>query len=216
MRLFRPIPRSPSAPTARDNPPTRCRAKNCPVGSSQSAPLYASVHVKLCGSKLAGRKRGVLNGNEIFLEADYPPRNAADQRETGMHMCDVWFNGTYPFLDASSGGNIDGMIAGSARGLSLADADTKIVPGPRTCGRQSRPRKDPRHAGNGEGPGACFKGRREIATRSRSVKADRGSRCCVGKRHGQRRPVRDGSLFYCVGDLAFPMDRERVKRPIGV
>jgi cyclase len=46
-----------------------------------------------------------------------------------LHMGDVWFNGTYPFFDASSGGNIDGMIAGAARGLSLVDADTKVIPG---------------------------------------------------------------------------------------
>jgi glyoxylase-like metal-dependent hydrolase (beta-lactamase superfamily II) len=44
-------------------------------------------------------------------------------------MGDVWFNGTYPLIDFSSGGNIGGMIAGTARGLALADADTKIVPG---------------------------------------------------------------------------------------
>jgi cyclase len=46
-----------------------------------------------------------------------------------LHMGDVWFAGTYPFFDVSTGGNIDGMIAGAAKGLSLADADTKIVPG---------------------------------------------------------------------------------------
>ena len=46
-----------------------------------------------------------------------------------LHMGDVWFNGTYPFFDAGTGGNIDGMIAGTARGLELVDADTKIVPG---------------------------------------------------------------------------------------
>jgi len=46
-----------------------------------------------------------------------------------LHMGDLWFNGTYPFIDASSGGNINGMIAGATRGISLADGETKIVPG---------------------------------------------------------------------------------------
>jgi cyclase len=46
-----------------------------------------------------------------------------------LHMGDIWFNGNYPLIDASSGGNIDGMIAASGKGIGLADADTKIVPG---------------------------------------------------------------------------------------
>ena len=35
----------------------------------------------------------------------------------------------YPYIDGSTGGRIDGMIAAADRLLSLADADTKIVPG---------------------------------------------------------------------------------------
>lgn len=46
-----------------------------------------------------------------------------------LHCGDVWFNGTYPFIDPSSGGNMDGMIAGSAQCLARTDADTLIVPG---------------------------------------------------------------------------------------
>jgi len=46
-----------------------------------------------------------------------------------LHMGDLWFNGTYPFIDQSTGGKMNGMIAGATRGISLADRDTKIVPG---------------------------------------------------------------------------------------
>jgi cyclase len=46
-----------------------------------------------------------------------------------LHAGDVWFNGLYPFIDVSTGGNINGMIAGSAQCLALADAETVIVPG---------------------------------------------------------------------------------------
>jgi cyclase len=46
-----------------------------------------------------------------------------------LHMGDVFFNGVYPFIDATTGGNIGGMIAGAARGLELANDQTKIVPG---------------------------------------------------------------------------------------
>jgi len=44
-------------------------------------------------------------------------------------MGDVFFNGMYPFFDVSTGGNIDGMIAGATVGIKLADGTTKIVPG---------------------------------------------------------------------------------------
>ena len=46
-----------------------------------------------------------------------------------LHAGDVFFNGRYPLIDGSTGGKVDGMIAASDRLLSLADADTKIVPG---------------------------------------------------------------------------------------
>ena len=46
-----------------------------------------------------------------------------------LHAGDVFFNGRYPFVDGSTGGRIDGMIAAADRLLTLADADTKIVPG---------------------------------------------------------------------------------------
>jgi cyclase len=46
-----------------------------------------------------------------------------------LHMGDLYFNGLYPFIDLDSGGGIHGMIAGVKKGLSLADAETAVVPG---------------------------------------------------------------------------------------
>ncbi len=46
-----------------------------------------------------------------------------------LHMGDTYFNGMYPFIDASSGGSIDGMIAAVDRALGLANKDTQIIPG---------------------------------------------------------------------------------------
>src|SRR5258706_13557048 len=51
------------------------------------------------------------------------------QSSNVLHMGDTWFGGMYPFFDSSTGGKIDGMIAAATRGISLADASTKIVPG---------------------------------------------------------------------------------------
>jgi hypothetical protein len=41
----------------------------------------------------------------------------------------VFFNGIYPFIDASTGGRINGMIDGADRALKMSNAQTKIVPG---------------------------------------------------------------------------------------
>ena len=46
-----------------------------------------------------------------------------------MHLGDTFFNGMYPFIDVSSGGSVDGVIASATRVLEIADADTKIIPG---------------------------------------------------------------------------------------
>lgn len=46
-----------------------------------------------------------------------------------IHMGDLFFNGFYPFIDVSSGGDFDGMIASAEAVLALADEQTKIIPG---------------------------------------------------------------------------------------
>lgn len=51
------------------------------------------------------------------------------QKANVVHMGDTFFNGMYPFIDLSSGGSIDGVIAAVDRGLALSDKNTVIVPG---------------------------------------------------------------------------------------
>jgi cyclase len=46
-----------------------------------------------------------------------------------VHAGDIVFSLGYPFIDLSSGGSIDGMIAAVDRILELCDEDTKIIPG---------------------------------------------------------------------------------------
>lgn len=46
-----------------------------------------------------------------------------------IHMGDTFFNGIYPFIDVSSGGTLDGIVAAADRGLAMADASTKVIPG---------------------------------------------------------------------------------------
>ena len=44
-------------------------------------------------------------------------------------MGDVFFHNMYPFIDGSSGGTAEGMIAAFDRVLALAGEGTRIIPG---------------------------------------------------------------------------------------
>jgi len=47
-----------------------------------------------------------------------------------LHMGDTFFHrGSFPFVDLSSNGSIDGVIAAANRGLEIANGATKIIPG---------------------------------------------------------------------------------------
>jgi len=46
-----------------------------------------------------------------------------------IHTGDVYFNGMYPFIDTSSGGTIQGVIAACDRVLAIANDETRIIPG---------------------------------------------------------------------------------------
>jgi glyoxylase-like metal-dependent hydrolase (beta-lactamase superfamily II) len=46
-----------------------------------------------------------------------------------VHVADTFWNGVYPFIDYSTGGSIDGMIAASDANLSATTDKTIIIPG---------------------------------------------------------------------------------------
>jgi glyoxylase-like metal-dependent hydrolase (beta-lactamase superfamily II) len=74
------------------------------------------------------------NGERLDLGYIPPAHTDTDiyihyTRANVLHMGDVFFNGMYPFIDASTGGSISGTIAGAERMLKMANATTKIVPG---------------------------------------------------------------------------------------
>lgn len=51
------------------------------------------------------------------------------QHENVLHCGDLYFNGYYPFIDYSSGGSIEGMIANAARIGKMASEKTRLIPG---------------------------------------------------------------------------------------
>jgi len=75
-----------------------------------------------------------LNGQTIEVTHVDPAHTDGDSivyfREADLlHMGDTYFSGMYPFIDTSSGGRIDGMIAAAERGLAIAGPKTRIIPG---------------------------------------------------------------------------------------
>ena len=74
------------------------------------------------------------NGERLAVTHVPPAHTDSDvvvrfEKANVLHTGDVFFNGRYPYIDGSTGGNIDGMIAGAGHLLGLVDSDTKIVPG---------------------------------------------------------------------------------------
>ncbi|MGQ0712326.1 MAG: MBL fold metallo-hydrolase [Gemmatimonadaceae bacterium] len=75
-----------------------------------------------------------LNGEDIHAFHVEPAHTDGDaivhfRTANAVHMGDIFFNGMYPFIDISTGGSIDGMIAAVDRVLGMIEADTKLIPG---------------------------------------------------------------------------------------
>ena len=74
------------------------------------------------------------NGQTLVLEHLPPAHTDTDiivhfQKANVIHMGDTFFNGIYPYIDASTGGKVSGMIAAADKVLPLANDSTKIIPG---------------------------------------------------------------------------------------
>jgi glyoxylase-like metal-dependent hydrolase (beta-lactamase superfamily II) len=75
-----------------------------------------------------------LNGTSIELKPYKPAHTDGDLSVTFgeadvLHVADTYWNGIYPFIDYSTGGSIDGMIAASDANLAASTENTIIIPG---------------------------------------------------------------------------------------
>ena len=75
-----------------------------------------------------------VNGDEIHVFHVPSAHTDGDaviylRKANVVHMGDLFFNGSYPFIDLSSGGSVDGVIAAADRVMELITDDTKIMPG---------------------------------------------------------------------------------------
>jgi glyoxylase-like metal-dependent hydrolase (beta-lactamase superfamily II) len=84
--------------------------------------VFASEHsLQLNGSTINLKHYGLAHTDSdisvTFAEADI------------VHVADTFWNGVYPFIDYSTGGSIDGMIAASDANLAATTDNTVIIPG---------------------------------------------------------------------------------------
>lgn len=75
-----------------------------------------------------------MNGETVSLVHIPPAHTDSDiylhfEKGNVLQCGDVFFNGSYPYIDSGTGGSVSGMIAGATKLLAVADANTKIVPG---------------------------------------------------------------------------------------
>ena len=75
-----------------------------------------------------------LNGASIELKPYKPAHTDGDLlvifgEADILHAGDTYWNGIYPFIDYSTGGSINGMIAASDANLAAATSSTIIIPG---------------------------------------------------------------------------------------
>ena len=100
------------------------------IGARQAASPKQALPVVTVASQISFH----LNGEEV--QAFHVPAAHTDgdmvvhfRGSNVVHMGDTFFNGMYPFIDGSSGGTADGVVAAADRVLALANDQTRIIPG---------------------------------------------------------------------------------------
>ncbi len=75
-----------------------------------------------------------LNGDEISVTHVADAHTDGDsfvrfKKDNLVHMGDLFFNKLYPFIDTSSGGRVEGVIAAVDKVLAQTDDATRFIPG---------------------------------------------------------------------------------------
>jgi cyclase len=74
------------------------------------------------------------NGDEVRVFHVPPAHTDGDSivqfvKADVVHMGDCFFNGGFPFIDTSSGGKVDGVLAAAERVLGAISDKTRVIPG---------------------------------------------------------------------------------------
>jgi cyclase len=83
-----------------------------------------------------------LNGDDVDCFHVAPAHTDTDsivvfKKANVVHMGDTFFNGFYPFIDVSTGGSLEGVLAAAERVLALANDTTQIIPGHGPVGKKA-------------------------------------------------------------------------------
>lgn len=75
-----------------------------------------------------------FNGSEIKIKYYSPAHTDSDisvyfSKADILHVGDTWGNGSYPFIDHSSGGTLDGMVKAANHNIEITTDKTIIIPG---------------------------------------------------------------------------------------
>jgi glyoxylase-like metal-dependent hydrolase (beta-lactamase superfamily II) len=94
------------------------------------SPPLAAVPTEVFPSEMTLK----LNGSTLALKHYDPAHTDSDISVTFteadiLHTGDTYWNGIYPFIDYSTGGNIDGTIKAAEANVAAATAKTIVVPG---------------------------------------------------------------------------------------
>ena len=92
-----------------------------PAGAIPTDVFSADKSLQLNGATIALKHYGPAHTDgdisAYFVEADV------------FHTGDTWWNGYYPFIDYSTGGNVNGMIKAAEANLAMVTDKTIVVPG---------------------------------------------------------------------------------------
>nr|WP_010133502.1 MBL fold metallo-hydrolase [Microbulbifer agarilyticus] len=74
------------------------------------------------------------NGDEVRVQHVGPAHTDGDsiihfKNANVIHMGDTFFNGSYPYIDISAGGVLDGVIENARKVIEMSDDSTRIIPG---------------------------------------------------------------------------------------
>ena len=92
-----------------------------PAGAIPTDVFNADKTLRLNGATIALKYYGSSHTDgdvsAYFIEADV------------LHTGDTWWNGHYPFIDYSTGGNVNGMIKAAEANLAMVTDKTIVIPG---------------------------------------------------------------------------------------
>jgi len=119
---------------AQDNVRKRMSVEQALERGGQTTQVPASPHAALPVLTFAEDVTFHVNGDSVRVIHVAAAHTDGDAilyftKANVIHTGDTFFNGRYPFIDLSTGGSVDGIVAAADKTLALANESTQIVPG---------------------------------------------------------------------------------------